>query len=822
MPNDHDEIRTLEAQLEKARSDLDKARTDLETERRIRQKIITTIPDIVYIVDIKGNILDVNDAIRQLGWRTEELIGRPLAEIVAEESQDNLLKSIVERRRTNLHDIVKEKRDPGSYEQTVTLQLLRKEGTGPAWELVEARERSIVLPEYYFTTRRVHASGFALKENHVCTVGIARIITEEARLKRELLYNNTLLNALMETSPDGILVIEPNGTPISYNDCFLELWGMTREMMTTDNEMLPCAIAQLENPDEFMDKVEHLYAHPEETSIDEIRLRGGRIFERYSYPLIDQQQKNHGRVWSFRDISARKKMERKIKDENLFLDFVIESMPGSFFMYEAGENGVIFDYEKWKLVKRNKKHREVTGLSDEGIIGKSPLYIGSKNQPEVLAAIDQVIKKGSHTFEMNLESKVGTITPLLYTAHMFSHNDTIYFAGLSIDVTEKKEQEYMLNAIFNSPFHLCGILDIQGKVVKANNTSLEMIGADKKEIIGREFWKTPWWQHNEEYMERIKEYINRCKDGETITDYDLVHVDTAGKRRNIELSMSPLYGFNGKVKYLVPIGRDVTEQKRAMAKAVDYERQLLDQANQVELCNLNAAFIHDLNNSLFPVNSFVKRAIRHIKEWTSNGTVSGSLTENVLRNLEIALEPSKNTYKLADIMRQCSRGAQLEARPVAFDITQLTHMFQGLVKLRTKKDVTCDKNIELEIRSSGPLYASITPDHYRNIMVNLLNNAVDAITMDGKIILEFGEDSFGRPYVSVADDAGGIPAEYQKMIFEPRFTTKTAELGTGLGLSSSLRYASLNEAHLSFKSTDGQGTTFTLIMQRPLSTVLVE
>ena len=83
-------------------------------------------------------------------------------------------------------------------------------------------------------------------------------------------------------------------------------------------------------------------------------------------------------------------------------------------------------------------------------------------------------------------------------------------------------------------------------------------------------------------------------------------------------------------------------------------------------------------------------------------------------------------------------------------------------------------------------------------MVNLLNNAVDAITTDGKIILEFGEDSFGRPYVSVADDAGGIPAEYQKMIFEPRFTTKTAELGTGLGVitSYSIHYTKLYELEL--------------------------
>jgi len=73
------------------------------------------------------------------------------------------------------------------------------------------------------------------------------------------------------------------------------------------------AASQTKNPQQFIEKVDYLYAHPEETSQDEIELIDGTILDRYSAPVRDRNGQHHGRIWSFRDITERRKMEGQIQ-----------------------------------------------------------------------------------------------------------------------------------------------------------------------------------------------------------------------------------------------------------------------------------------------------------------------------------------------------------------------------------------------------------------------------------------------------------------------------------------------------------------------------
>ncbi|MBI4684344.1 MAG: PAS domain-containing protein [Nitrospirae bacterium] len=139
-------------------------------------------------------------------------------------------------------------------------------------------------------------------------------IIERQTIEKELLFRNAILQGQSETSIDGILVVNSEGKVISCNNRMRQMWNVPQELWNTGNDeaLLNYAITQLKNPDEFLNKVKHLYAHREKKSRDEIELKDGKCFDRYSSPLVDSRGKYHGRVWYFRDITERKKTENSL------------------------------------------------------------------------------------------------------------------------------------------------------------------------------------------------------------------------------------------------------------------------------------------------------------------------------------------------------------------------------------------------------------------------------------------------------------------------------------------------------------------------------
>jgi signal transduction histidine kinase len=125
--------------------------------------------------------------------------------------------------------------------------------------------------------------------------------------------SNALLVAEQEASFDGVLVIDEHRKVVTYNQQLLNLWKTSPDLIATgnDRELVNSILSQLIHPSEFLDKVEYLYAHPKEISRDEIGLRDGRFFERYSAPIYWSND-SYGRVWFFRDISERKQFEAQL------------------------------------------------------------------------------------------------------------------------------------------------------------------------------------------------------------------------------------------------------------------------------------------------------------------------------------------------------------------------------------------------------------------------------------------------------------------------------------------------------------------------------
>jgi PAS domain S-box-containing protein len=123
----------------------------------------------------------------------------------------------------------------------------------------------------------------------------------------------SLLRATIESTNDGILVVDKCGMVVDWNKRFLEMWSIPDQLilLRNDDHLLAFVQNQLVNSDEFVAKVRILYNQPEEESLDMLRFKDGRIFERYSRPQYIFNQ-IVGRVWSFRDITERKRMEEDI------------------------------------------------------------------------------------------------------------------------------------------------------------------------------------------------------------------------------------------------------------------------------------------------------------------------------------------------------------------------------------------------------------------------------------------------------------------------------------------------------------------------------
>ncbi len=142
-------------------------------------------------------------------------------------------------------------------------------------------------------------------------LGIVTDISQRKRAERALKFTNAILSTQQETSPHGILVVDQAGQMISFNRRFVEMWGIPPDVLEerSDPRALQAVQGKIIDPDAFLAKIEYLYQHPQEKSRDQINLTDGRIFERYSAPMLGADGQYYGRVWYFRDVTEVKQAE---------------------------------------------------------------------------------------------------------------------------------------------------------------------------------------------------------------------------------------------------------------------------------------------------------------------------------------------------------------------------------------------------------------------------------------------------------------------------------------------------------------------------------
>lgn len=178
-------------------------------------------------------------------------------------------------------------------------------------------------------------------------------ITERKRTEKKLRESEENLRIILESTADGILVVDNKGKVIKTNKLFADLWHIPPAILSSedDNVLLNFVLNQLIDPEQFLNKVRQLYNSTDE-NLDTLFFKDGRIYERFSTPLL-MRNKVIGRVWSFRNITERKLAEEAMRKKDEHYKTIIENI------FKFIPEGVLVFTETMNLLKQNKAFGDI-------------------------------------------------------------------------------------------------------------------------------------------------------------------------------------------------------------------------------------------------------------------------------------------------------------------------------------------------------------------------------------------------------------------------------------------------------------------------------
>ncbi|HUJ80105.1 MAG TPA: PAS domain S-box protein [Nitrospiria bacterium] len=386
-------------------------------------------------------------------------------------------------------------------------------------------------------------------------------ITERKRAEEQLQQSVSLLQATLESTANGLLVVDTQGKIVSHNRRFLQMWNLPDSLLESrnDNEALDYMAPQMKDPEAFLAKVNALYAQPEAESFDTLEFNDGRVFERYSTPQRIGD-KIVGRVWSFHDITPLKLVEQSLTK----LSGAVEQTADSIFI--TNRDGVI-EYV-------NPACEALTGYTRDELVGQSTRLLKSGLHDErFYQALWQTILDG-RTFQaifinrkksgdLYYEEKI--ITPIKDATGEITH-----FVSAGRDITERRRAEEVqsrLAAIIEATTDLVGTVTADGSYLYLNQAGRAMLGfAALEPVAGLHISAC----HTQEASALIlNEAIPRAiKQG--VWSGESVLLSRNGKEIPVSQVILAHKAPDGSVEYLSMIARDVSERK-AQTAALEYQ-----------------------------------------------------------------------------------------------------------------------------------------------------------------------------------------------------------------------------------------------------------
>lgn len=337
--------------------------------------------------------------------------------------------------------------------------------------------------------------------------GFVEDITERKQAELEQQKVLSVLQATLEATADAILVVDRRRNAPVYNQKFVQMWGVSEELMQPgrEDDRIQFLASKTIDPQAFLARVWDLFLnHPEEVALELLEFKDGRVFERYSQPLWDDQQ-IMGRVWSFRDVTEQKQAETALKASEAELRTLFEAMDDVILVFDRAGCCI-----KVAPTKTDKFFE-----TPEVILGKRVHDILPRDTADLqLHCIQQALAtKATQSVEYSLALATGEYWFSANVAPL-SEETVIWVAR---DITGRKQAEAALRRSELKYRHLyensqVGIFRTRaedGLILDANPCSLQMIGfSDAQEVIGKrsilDFYVN--WSDREWVLQQVRLY----------------------------------------------------------------------------------------------------------------------------------------------------------------------------------------------------------------------------------------------------------------------------------------------------------------------------
>ncbi len=605
-------------------------------------------------------------------------------------------------------------------------------------------------------------------------------------------HSLSLLRATLDSTADGILVVDHGGKVSTFNKRFAELWRLPDHLLAAgdDDRLLAYVVDQLAEPAAFIAKVRELYAAPTAASFDEIPLRDGRVFERYSNAQ-ELRGAPIGRVWSFRDVTAQRAATAARQEVEARLRAVFEH-PG-VGMAEVAPDG--------RFLTVNATLGQMLGYSADELCAKRFADI---THPDDLAASLARLgdmranrsQAGYGTEKRYLRRDGSTIWCQLTVAVIRdAAGAVVRFNSVIADITDRRRAEAALalsERRLAEAQRIASIgswrVDLATWAIESSDQHLAIYGLGEADPPPRAATRFADACHPDDRERAGAQLRAAIATGEpSDVTYRIVRAD--GAVRVVEVRVN-FVRDGDRLVTMIGTTQDITERQHLQDQLVVADRM-------ASIGALAAGVGHEINNPLAALTGNLDLLIEDLQpgqpcparviELLADIRDAADRIRNITRDLRIFSRAEEDTVGPIDLERVLDSCLRMAAN-------QIRHRAQVVRR-----------------------FVAVPPVHGNEsrlgqVFLNLIMNAAQAVEEGhvdrNQITITTGVDERRRVVVEVADTGIGISPAHLPHLFQPFHTTKPAGQGPGLGLTICHRIVTQLGGEITVDSLPDRGTVF--------------
>jgi len=388
------------------------------------------------------------------------------------------------------------------------------------------------------------------------------------------------------------------------------------------------------------------------------------------------------------------------------------------------------------------------------------------------------------------------------------------------DITELKTRMERLDSVFQSTGGAIILLNRDGRVVMANQAVLDLHGLMLSEIVGKSYTELRFsgfdaavlerWQRDAAVAPHAGIGSNSEAGGTRLQpiEFECGVAAANGGRHVFRFTVTPVEADTGGLRYVVLIGVDDTQRRRA-------EVRLFDASRLSNLGEMASGIAHEINQPLAVIR-LAADALHEELEMPEAAALAGELGDFIRQKLERIISQTERAAGIISDLRTVARKPTNNVQP--FDLSEAARVGGDLLREQLK---LARINVKLDLAVPGPLVLG-EANRVQQIVINLMLNARDAIlsgetpsdgSIRGHLVLRVAADPVsGGGVLMIEDDGPGIPTAALSRLFEPFFTTKPVGKGTGLGLSISYDIVNRMGGEISAENRPEGGARFRIVL----------